>query len=112
MFCPKCKAEYRAGFEKCMDCDVELIKTLPVESDNKDHHSDRLELVTVLVTVDQGKLALAKSILQEAGIPFITMNEGYVPWGTLWTPQLQVSESDSETALQLLKDLKDEAEPE
>jgi hypothetical protein len=26
MFCPQCKAEYRQGFTRCADCDVELVE--------------------------------------------------------------------------------------
>jgi hypothetical protein len=29
MFCPNCKAEYRAGFTHCVDCDVDLVADLP-----------------------------------------------------------------------------------
>jgi len=29
MFCPQCKAEYRPGFTRCADCDVELVDQLP-----------------------------------------------------------------------------------
>jgi len=29
MFCPVCKAEYRQGFSRCADCDVELAYELP-----------------------------------------------------------------------------------
>jgi hypothetical protein len=29
MFCPVCKAEYRQGFTRCADCDVELVYELP-----------------------------------------------------------------------------------
>src|SRR6266571_4133740 len=29
MFCPQCKAEYRQGFTRCADCDVDLVYTLP-----------------------------------------------------------------------------------
>ncbi len=29
MFCPICKAEYRQGFARCADCDVELVYELP-----------------------------------------------------------------------------------
>jgi len=29
MFCPLCKAEYREGFYRCSDCDVELVNFLP-----------------------------------------------------------------------------------
>jgi hypothetical protein len=32
MFCPECKAEYRQGFTRCSDCDVDLVYTLPQES--------------------------------------------------------------------------------
>jgi hypothetical protein len=26
MLCPKCKAEYRLGFTRCADCDVEIME--------------------------------------------------------------------------------------
>jgi hypothetical protein len=29
MFCPVCKAEYREGFRRCADCDVDLVEELP-----------------------------------------------------------------------------------
>jgi hypothetical protein len=29
MFCPECKAEYRFGFTRCSDCDVDLVEQLP-----------------------------------------------------------------------------------
>lgn len=29
MICPKCKAEYRQGFTRCADCDVDLVWDLP-----------------------------------------------------------------------------------
>lgn len=29
MICPQCKAEYRSGFARCADCDVELADELP-----------------------------------------------------------------------------------
>jgi hypothetical protein len=32
MFCPVCKAEYRPGFHRCADCDVELVDELPAEA--------------------------------------------------------------------------------
>jgi len=32
MFCPQCKAEYRPGFSRCSDCEVDLVDILPVES--------------------------------------------------------------------------------
>jgi hypothetical protein len=29
MFCPRCKAEYRKGFTRCADCEVDLVVELP-----------------------------------------------------------------------------------
>jgi hypothetical protein len=29
MFCPECRAEYRPGFTRCSDCDVDLVHELP-----------------------------------------------------------------------------------
>jgi hypothetical protein len=31
MFCPVCKVEYRSGFTRCADCDVDLVQALPAE---------------------------------------------------------------------------------
>lgn len=31
MFCPKCHTEYRAGFERCANCDVALVESLERE---------------------------------------------------------------------------------
>ncbi len=32
MYCPKCKVEYRRGFRRCSDCDVELVHELPLRA--------------------------------------------------------------------------------
>ena len=29
MFCPECRAEYRPGFTRCSDCDVDLVHEIP-----------------------------------------------------------------------------------
>jgi hypothetical protein len=34
MICPKCKAEYRPGFTRCADCDVELVESLPATGES------------------------------------------------------------------------------
>lgn len=31
MFCPSCRGEFRAGFTRCRDCDVDLVEELPAE---------------------------------------------------------------------------------
>ena len=35
MFCPVCKVEYRSGFTRCADCDVDLVQELPAQSSEK-----------------------------------------------------------------------------
>ena len=32
-FCPECKSEYRPGFNRCSDCDVDLVEQLPEETE-------------------------------------------------------------------------------
>jgi hypothetical protein len=32
MYCPQCKAEYRPGFTRCADCDVDLVYEAPASS--------------------------------------------------------------------------------
>jgi hypothetical protein len=36
MFCPVCKSEYRDGFTKCSDCDVDLVGQLADDSEAKE----------------------------------------------------------------------------
>jgi len=97
MFCPRCGAEYRPGFTECADCLVPLVDRLPgdgepgvpargsgppraAEPAGQDSAGRRprpdLMLVKVFATGDQGLVALAKSLLQSAGIEFMVRGEG------------------------------------
>jgi len=40
MFCPQCHVEYRPGFTRCTDCDVDLVYELPAETHHKKNPSD------------------------------------------------------------------------
>lgn len=64
MFCPQCRAEYREGFTECADCRIELVADLPLEQETLEY----VELKTILTTGDPSTIAIAKSMLQEAGI--------------------------------------------
>jgi len=79
-------------------------------------HDDSAGPVTVLETSDQGLLAVAKSLLEEAEIPCFAKGEGvqdlfgWGRFGTGFSPvagaiQLQVPADDAEQARELLKDL-------
>lgn len=109
MFCPKCGDEYRPGFTRCADCDVDLVETLP-----EAEPETPFEMVTVLETGDQSLVAVARSVLEGAGIPSIARNErlqNLFGWGTIGTGfnaamgpiRLQVLKEDAEAARELLE---------
>jgi hypothetical protein len=73
MFCPECGDEYREGFEKCAYCDVPLVHELPTED-----AAPQEEMAVLLKTPDVGKLAIVKSLLESAGIPYVVQGEDAV----------------------------------
>ena len=109
MFCPVCGDEFRPGFTRCNDCDVELVENPPAGIEA----TAPFELVTVLETGDQSLVAVARSILDGAGIPCIARNEtlqNLFGWGTIGTGfnaamgpiRVQVLREDAEAAKALL----------
>jgi hypothetical protein len=106
--------EYRPGFTQCSDCSVALVDKSKAA---KLHPSSRpADLVTVFKGGDPGRIALAKSLLESAGIRFIVLNEamqdlvglGRMPFGQnliIGPVEIQVNREDMANALELLKDL-------
>lgn len=74
-----------------------------------DSSSSEMELVTVLTCRDIGVIALAKSLLQDEGIPFLVKNEvtqgmfGGMP--LLGPVEFQVVARDADSARALLQEL-------
>lgn len=107
MYCPECRSEYREGFTTCVDCEVALVSELPPE----DHAGE--SLVTVFAEGDPGLLALAYSLLHDAGIPYFQQGESLQDlfgriggFSTVAGPvQIQVPESRAQEAQELLSDL-------
>jgi hypothetical protein len=109
MYCPECGGEYREGFFQCADCDVALVETAPMQQEP----APVQDLVTVLETGDPGVLALAESLLLEAGIPYRKKGESVqdlfamgrlgVGFDLITGPVLvQVAEEDAQVAALLL----------
>jgi hypothetical protein len=74
MYCPQCRVEYRDGFTECSDCHIPLLAgTPPVETAAPSDPA--LGLVVVLETNDRFQLALAKGLLEDAGIPFFVLGQ-------------------------------------
>ena len=102
MFCPKCKAEYRQGFEKCDDCDVALVAELPPEPE-----TEYVDYEEVLTTFNSAEIALMKSLLDSEEIPYFFHGEAFGQMTGLAVPaKLMVKKEHVETARELLKDLK------
>ena len=67
MFCPECKAEYRPGFTRCADCDVELVDQLPAARAPESYES-------VWTGEDREGCVFACQTLKAVDIPF-TVNQ-------------------------------------
>ena len=111
MFCPQCKAEYRVGFTRCSDCDVELVDQLPVDAPAPDiprdfeQHRFEPEAQLIVIRTYQNPIEadLAKSALEAAGI--FSVRSDSVSWQYIspaLLPQLMVRAEDAEDAEKIL----------
>jgi hypothetical protein len=73
VYCPKCQVEYRDGFAECSDCHVPLQAGTPPEESAR--FDPTIDLVVVLETNDGIQLAMAKGLLEDAGIPFFLLGQ-------------------------------------
>jgi hypothetical protein len=73
MFCPKCRAEFRTGFVRCNDCDVDLVEHL---TEQGDLHQDT-RLVPVFLTRDRIEAAIVRSFLEASGVEVFNVNGGF-----------------------------------
>ena len=108
MFCPICKAEYRQGFTRCNDCDVDLVETLPPEpSESTPEFVDYAEYKEVLTTFNPMDIAFIKSILDAEGITYFVQGEHFLNVRPLALPaRLMVKIDQEEQAVEILKDLR------
>src|SRR5690554_154322 len=72
-WCPKCKLEYREGFKRCSDCDIELVKELEQEEDQVQEY-DSEELLTTVY--DDFMATIIEAKLKDRGIPVLKRYKG------------------------------------
>lgn len=72
MICPKCSSEYREGFTRCSDCDVDLVEPPPAEPELQD---PEMQLVKIYEGGNAAVLPLIESLLRDADIEFMTRGE-------------------------------------
>jgi hypothetical protein len=69
MYCPQCRAERGDGFTECPECHGALLP-------GSEHAFDpALELVVVLESNDRVQIAMARGLLEDAGIPFFVQGQ-------------------------------------
>jgi hypothetical protein len=66
MFCPECKAEYREGYSRCADCEVDLVAALPQEPEYGEHDA----FVSLWSGGPGHMMAQIRKTLDDARIPF------------------------------------------
>jgi len=74
VYCPECLVEYRDGFTVCSDCRVALVAGTP-PGEPASTFDPTLDLVVVLETNDPVQLAMAKGLIEDAGIPFFVLGQ-------------------------------------
>ncbi|MBU3183616.1 putative signal transducing protein [Clostridium estertheticum] len=105
MFCPKCKCEYREGFNFCSDCKIELVEKLPGEEVSSEEF-EYSELVTITETMDFSIIPIVKSILDSEGIRYFIKGEMIRSIAVLNNiMEIQVPIEEAQKAKDLLKDL-------
>jgi hypothetical protein len=77
MFCPQCGVEYEERMAECPDCHVPLTDSRPEPGASAETPADEGDLEVLIRTGFQNPVAisLARSLLQQAGIPFFSMDQ-------------------------------------
>jgi hypothetical protein len=73
VYCPQCGTEYREGFTECSDCRIPLVDGPPPQESTE--FDPDMDLVVVLETNDRVKAAMARGVLDEAGIPYFVLGQ-------------------------------------
>lgn len=117
MLCPSCRSEFVPGMRCCPDCQCDLVAELPRPTPAQ---SQDPELVTVLRSTHAECVAVAKSLLIEAGIQYGVRGEevqdlfgyGRFPSGNslfMGPIEIQVAAQNASEAGELLALLRDDA---
>jgi hypothetical protein len=73
-FCASCKCEYRPGFARCSDCDMELVESLSEENGQK-FNRGKLELVSLGSFSVPMEARMFQELLESNGIVSILQND-------------------------------------
>lgn len=116
MFCPQCKSEYRQGFTRCADCDVDLIASLPEAGEAGFNPARRGTLVRLWEGENLALHVKLREALEQVGIPYYDKPQGsyigsrrYDPWPFYSRPkfgfEIAVLSSDQAAGKEVLEKL-------
>ena len=77
-FCPECQAEYRDGFTRCAECDLDLVEQLPEAFDTSEENIKRALEGKELVSMTLGRLEVvkeARDLLAESVTISVSLDE-------------------------------------
>ncbi len=112
MFCPQCKAEYRQGFTRCADCDVDLVYALPQDSEQRAADERGGELAggdrdrrIIWKGNDESECVALCRLLMKAAMPYKVAQvpvEAKFKMRVKWRYEIGVPYADSQLAKDLL----------
>jgi hypothetical protein len=108
MFCPLCKAEYREGFTRCNDCDVNLVASLKSANEAELSPEQSAELNSPKLLwggTDRGMFGRICSALDDAGIEYNAGEARFWQVIAMGNNALQiwVRTADAESAIQVVQ---------
>lgn len=96
MFCPKCRCEYRPGFKLCVDCNIDLVESLPLDESIYKHKHRVLNKKFKLRT--RTKYYLFNSIWGFLGGFFlISVTSLAISQNTLLPPEMRLQNQQNDT---------------
>jgi len=104
-YCPKCNKRFSDTTIKCPDCEIDLIE-------DKEAIPEYIEFESIFKTSNPATIALAKSILEDADIPYALKSQGLQAIYALGMVQFQVPPEHTVTARSLLSELAKDNEAE
>lgn len=103
-FCPMCRSEYREGYTRCSDCDVDLVAALPVAAPDESAGTP-VNLVELAAFATDAEAEMFREILEKEGIASVLHGDFYpIVGGGGPSVSLLVDESDLTKAGKLLED--------
>ena len=107
MFCPLCKAEYRSGYRRCADCDIDLVdEPPPAQGEELAQRTPLTDPRTIWIGDSETDCVSQCQPLKEAGIPYAVsqlVKDRRQGMQVIWRYELAVSFEDEQRAKELLQ---------